>query len=98
MNSPHSKDDGPRRVGDILPEVIDVSARTIHSDPASELTRRRVVAERMTEVLQQTRSDLIDMRQAGEEVDSADIAVLGTELQDAMVEREALRQQDPNYP
>lgn len=91
----HNHPKEPQKIGDILPEVVDVDAQQIHLDPAAEKARKRLVAERLTEVLQQTRSELIEQRQAGESVDPDEIAAIGVELQETVAQREELRRQDP---
>ncbi len=88
----------PQAIGDILAEVVDEAGREIHIDPVAEQRRKLIVAERLTEVLQQTRSELIASRQAGEPVVVEDISIIGRELQQTMAQREALRQWEPGHP
>ena len=88
----------PERLGDILPEVVDVENKTIHQDPAAEKERKLAAKEHLAKTLRETRSELIEQRQAGEPVDTEDIAAVGEELQQTIAERENLRQQLGEQP
>lgn len=83
----------PVPINEVLDELVDIPKREIHIDPAAEAARKLQVAERLAETLQQTRKELIEQAEAGEEVDQQTMDAVGEELQQTIARREELRQQ-----
>ena len=97
MNADHSTNNSPANrdpilVGDVVVELFDPETKQIAVDSEAEKARQRLVAERMADVLAQTRTELIEASQAGEPVDRQDLDAIGQDLLEARARSEALQQ------
>jgi hypothetical protein len=83
----------PVPISEVLDELVDIPKHEIKIDSEAEAARKLQVAERLAETLQQTRKELIEQAEAGEEVDQQTMNAVGEELQQTIAWREELRQQ-----